>query len=243
MSKKANKAQQNVDARLVLPAGRPATEAVLAARPDVSAAEVLWVVRAGLEFDEAAELLGVEVADVEAALQLNERHVREFDDLGEPDTLLVKHAKLVNAVNFYAEDSYYLRPPSGVASWIEGDHGYLARKALGRPNEYDREHDAREAKEIEKRLAEIPAEIESGELHDWSEVEKILQRASDELAVRNEATAQAFALVLKRLLMRGSLSDAARWLFTKQPVFDARPIDVLEHEGPKRLLAALDHRK
>jgi DNA-binding CsgD family transcriptional regulator len=227
--------------RVALRPGQPTTAAVLAARPEVSVAEALWVVRAGLEFEDAAKLIGVEVADIMAALEHNERHAAAFDALGEPDSLIVRHAKAVSALAFYGEDSYHERRYDGGPSYIEGDHGYLARKALGTPNEYDRAIDAREAAAAEQAFAAVLADFERGELstRPWSEVSKLFDRVTQEIAERNAATAEAFGRVMARLLERGTMSEAAAWLFARHAELQLRPIDVLEHEGPDRLLKAL----
>jgi hypothetical protein len=227
--------------RVALQPGQPPTAAVLAARPEVSVAEALWVVRAGLEFEGAAKLIGVEVADIEAALEHNERHAAAFDALGEPDSLIVRHAKAVCALAFYGEDSYHQRRYEDGPSFVEGDHGYLARQALGTPNEYDRAIDAREAAAAEQAFAEVLADFERGELNarPWSAVSKLFDRVTQELVERNAATAEAFGRVIARLLERGTLDEAASWLFTKHAELDLRPIDVLEHEGSDRLLQAL----
>jgi hypothetical protein len=227
--------------RVVLRPGQPMIAAVLAARPDVSVAEALWVVRAGLEFEDAAQLLGVDVADIQAALEHNERHAAAFDALGEPDSLIVRHAKAVSALAFYGEDSYHERRYDGGPSYVEGDHGYLARKALNRPNEYDQAIDAREAATARQAFAEVLADFERGELSSrpWSEVSKLFDRVTQQIDERNAATAEAFGRVMARLLERGTLAEAASWVFTTHAQLQSRPIDVLEHEGPDRLLQAL----
>jgi hypothetical protein len=230
-----------VKERVALRPGQPTTAAVLAARPEASVAEALWVVRAGLEFEDAAKLIGVEVADIEAALEYNERHAAAFDRLGEPDSLIVRHAKAVSALAFYGEDSYHQRRYDGGPSYVEGDHGYLARKALNRPNEYDQAIDARQAATAEQAFAEVLADFERGELstRPWTEVSKLFDRVAQQVAERDAATAEAFCQVMARLLERGTLAEAGSWLFTKHAELQSRPIDTLEHEGPNPLLRAL----